>query len=132
MGSHTSTNVNVTDNRTQNVDSTTTDTNIQNKKYDINHTTSNLFVKDDIEGNVNSVKDSINNAYQCFGKSCQTLQQLETNIDVLRTSGLLNSKANRFTTTNVGHLTGDRSSVMTLSELVGRKRLLAPIAILLI
>ena len=62
-GSKVTTNVNVTDNRTQNVDSTTTDTNIQNKKYDIVHNTSNLYLKDDVEGNVNSVTDSINNAY---------------------------------------------------------------------
>ena len=42
------------------------------------------------------------------------LQNMETNIHDLHTSGLLNSHANRFTTTNVGHMAGDRSSVINL------------------
>ena len=46
-----------------------------------------------------------------------SLMELTTNIPDLRTSGLLNSHANRWTTTNVGHLYGDRHSTMTLSEL---------------
>ena len=45
------------------------------------------------------------------------MQELTTNIHDLHTSGLLNSHASRWTTTNVGHLLGDRHSVMTLSEL---------------
>ena len=114
MGSKTNTTINITDNKTQNFDSTTTDRNIQNKEYNISHTTRNTFLHDDIEGNVNNVRNSINNAYQCFGKSCQTLQELTTNIHDLRTSGLLNSHANRWTTTNVGHMLGDRHSVISL------------------
>ena len=42
------------------------------------------------------------------------LVNLETNIGDLHTSGLLNSHASRFTTTNVGHMDGDRSSVISL------------------
>ena len=42
------------------------------------------------------------------------LVNLETNIHDLYTSGLLNSHASRFTTTNVGHMHGDRSSVISL------------------
>ena len=45
------------------------------------------------------------------------LQNLQTNINSLQTAGLLNSHANRFTTTNVGHLVGGNTSVITLSEL---------------
>ena len=45
------------------------------------------------------------------------LVNLETNIHDLQTSGLLNSHASATTTTNVGHLAGDRSSVISLSEL---------------
>ena len=46
------------------------------------------------------------------------LVNLETNIHDLQTSGLLNSHASATTTTNVGHLAGDRSSVISLSELI--------------
>ncbi len=42
------------------------------------------------------------------------LVNLETNIHDLSTSGLLNSHASQFTTTNVGHMHGDRSSVISL------------------
>merc|ERR1719263_2206795 len=42
------------------------------------------------------------------------LVNLDTNIHDLRTSGLLNSHASATTTTNVGHMVGDRSSVITL------------------
>merc|ERR1719263_1826095 len=42
------------------------------------------------------------------------LVNLDTNIHDLRTSGLLNSHASATTTTNVGHIVGDRSSVITL------------------
>ena len=45
------------------------------------------------------------------------LVNLETNIHDLRTEGLLNSHANRWTTTNVGHMNGGRSSVISLGEL---------------
>ena len=45
------------------------------------------------------------------------LQEMPTNIAHLDTAGLLNSRANRFTTTNVGHITGNPSSVISLSEL---------------
>merc|ERR1719263_1120113 len=45
------------------------------------------------------------------------LQDLATNIHDLQTSGLLNSHASRYTTTNVGHMHGDRSSVITLGQL---------------
>ena len=45
------------------------------------------------------------------------LQNLVTNIHDLRTEGLLNSHANRWTTTNVGHMHGGRSSVISLGEL---------------
>ena len=45
------------------------------------------------------------------------LQNLKTNIDHLETDGLLNSIANKHTTTNVRHLIGDKTSVITLSEL---------------
>ena len=45
------------------------------------------------------------------------LVNLNTNIGDLHTSGLLNSHASRFTTTNVGHIAGDRTSVITLGEL---------------
>ena len=45
------------------------------------------------------------------------LVNLETNIHDLQTSGLLNSHASATTTTNVGHMAGDRSSVISLSEL---------------
>ena len=114
MGSKTTTTININDNKTQNVDSTTTDRNIQNKIYNISHTTRNTFLGDDVEGNVNDVRNAVNRAYQCFGKSCQTLQELTTNIHDLRTSGLLNSHANRWTTTNVGHMHGDRHSVISL------------------
>lgn len=57
---------------------------------------------------------SVTNAYWERGTM---LQELATNIHHLHTAGLLNSHANRHTTTNVGHLHGDRSSVITLSEL---------------
>ena len=42
------------------------------------------------------------------------LVNLDTNIGDLNTSGLLNSHANRFTTTNVGHMHGDQTSVISL------------------
>merc|ERR1719506_389313 len=42
------------------------------------------------------------------------LVNLDTNIHDLQTSGLLNSHASITTTTNVGHMHGDRSSVITL------------------
>ena len=42
------------------------------------------------------------------------LVNLETNIGALRTEGLLNSEANRFTTTNVGRMNGGRQSVINL------------------
>ena len=45
------------------------------------------------------------------------LVNLDTNIHDLHTSGLLNSHASKWTTTNVGHMHGDRSSVITLGEL---------------
>ena len=45
------------------------------------------------------------------------LVNLETNIHDLRTSGLLNSHASATTTTNVGHMAGDRTSVISLGEL---------------
>ena len=45
------------------------------------------------------------------------LVNLQTNIGDLHTSGLLNSHASRDTTTNVGHLHGDRTSVISLGEL---------------
>ena len=45
------------------------------------------------------------------------LQNLQTNINTLQTAGLLNSHANRFTTTNVGHMVGGKTSVIDLSEL---------------
>lgn len=46
-----------------------------------------------------------------------SLMEMPTNIHSLQTSGLLNSHANRWTSTNVGHLHGDRTSVISLSEL---------------
>merc|ERR1719263_2210032 len=45
------------------------------------------------------------------------LLEMPTNISSLNTSGLLNSHASATTTTNVGHMHGDRSSVITLGEL---------------
>ena len=45
------------------------------------------------------------------------LVNLQTNIGDLHTSGLLNSHASRDTTTNVGHMSGDRTSVISLGEL---------------
>ena len=45
------------------------------------------------------------------------LVNLNTNIGDLHTSGLLNSHASRYTTTNVGHMHGDRTSVISLGEL---------------
>ena len=45
------------------------------------------------------------------------LVNLDTNIHDLQTSGLLNSHASATTTTNVGHMHGDRSSVINLGEL---------------
>ena len=45
------------------------------------------------------------------------LVNLQTNIHDLHTSGLLNSHASATTTTNVGHMAGDRSSVINLGEL---------------
>ena len=45
------------------------------------------------------------------------LVNLQTNIGDLNTSGLLNSHASRYTTTNVGHMHGDRTSVISLGEL---------------
>ena len=45
------------------------------------------------------------------------LVNLQTNIGDLHTSGLLNSHASRDTTTNVGHMVGDRTSVISLGEL---------------
>ena len=45
------------------------------------------------------------------------LLNLDTNIHDLQTSGLLNSHASRYTTTNVGHMHGDRTSVISLGEL---------------
>ena len=45
------------------------------------------------------------------------LVNLNTNIGDLHTSGLLNSHASRWTTTNVGHMNGDRTSVISLGEL---------------
>ena len=45
------------------------------------------------------------------------LQNLNTNIGDLHTSGLLNSHASRYTTTNVGHMHGDRTSVISLGQL---------------
>jgi hypothetical protein len=45
------------------------------------------------------------------------LMEMPTNIGSLRTRGHLNSHANRWTTTNVGHMAGDSNSVISLSEL---------------
>ena len=45
------------------------------------------------------------------------LVNLNTNIGDLHTSGLLNSHASAYTTTNVGHMVGDRTSVISLGEL---------------
>ena len=45
------------------------------------------------------------------------LVNLNTNIGDLHTSGLLNSHASRWTNTNVGHMHGDRTSVISLGEL---------------
>jgi hypothetical protein len=45
------------------------------------------------------------------------LQEMPTNIGQLDTAGLLNSRASRFTTTNVGNMHGGASSVITLGEL---------------
>ena len=45
------------------------------------------------------------------------LQNLETNIHDLHTQGLLNSHANRWTTTNVGHMHGGFNSEINLGEL---------------
>ena len=45
------------------------------------------------------------------------LQELVTNIHDLGTQGVLNSHANRWTTTNVGHMHGGRSSVISLGQL---------------
>ena len=42
------------------------------------------------------------------------LMEMPTNIGALKTSGLLNSHASTVTTTNVGTLSGDRSSVINL------------------
>ena len=46
------------------------------------------------------------------------MQELRTNIHDLRTSGLLRSVAKRHTTTNVGHMHGDRHSVISLGLLL--------------
>ena len=45
------------------------------------------------------------------------LVNLNTNIGDLHTSGLLKSHASATTTTNVGHMHGDRTSVISLGEL---------------
>ena len=62
----------------------------------------------------------LQNLNYCSGSACNQmhyLQEMPTNIGSLKTAGLLNSRANRFTTTNVGHLNGGATSVITLSEL---------------
>ena len=63
----------------------------------------------------------LQNMQYCSGSACNQMRyqliEMPTNIGHLQTAGLLNSHASTLTTTNVGHLYGDRSSVISLSEL---------------
>ena len=63
----------------------------------------------------------LQNMQYCSGSACNQMQyqliEMPTNIGHLDTAGLLNSRASRFTTTNVGQLNGGASSVITLGEL---------------
>ena len=62
----------------------------------------------------------LQNMQYCSGSACNQmhyLQEMPTNIGQLDTAGLLNSRASRFTTTNVGNMHGGASSVITLGEL---------------
>ena len=63
----------------------------------------------------------LQNLNHCSGSACNQMQyqliEMPTNIGHLDTAGLLNSRASRFTTTNVGQLNGGASSVITLGEL---------------
>ena len=60
----------------------------------------------------------LQNMQYCSGSACNQMRyqliEMPTNIGALRTSGLLNSHASQFTTTNVANLAGDRSSVINL------------------
>ena len=46
------------------------------------------------------------------------MQNLATNIHTIDTRGLLSSKANRWTDTNVGHMNGGRQSVISLGQML--------------
>ena len=61
----------------------------------------------------------LQNLNYCSGSACNQmyLMNMPTNIGTLQTAGLLNSHASPVTTTNVAHLNGGRSSVISLSEL---------------
>ena len=62
----------------------------------------------------------LQNMQYCSGSACNQmnyLQEMPTNIGHLDTQGLLNSRASRFTTTNVAQLNSGASSVISLGEL---------------
>ena len=62
----------------------------------------------------------LQNMAYCSGSACNQmhyLQVLPSNFGQVHTAGLLNSHASKDTITNVGKLVGDRTSVITLSEL---------------
>mgnify|MGYP000887905973 CR=1 FL=1 len=105
-------------NTTINNHTTTNETNTQNNVTDhtvVTNKTNDHFTTlndDSAQGGYIIAHNDANQGTAVYG-----LQQLQTNIGHLRTRGLLNSQANQYTTTNVGHIRGGKSSVITLSEL---------------
>ena len=109
---HHETNTTVNNNSTtnsENVFNTVKDNTVVTNKHNEHITTLN---NDSAAGGLIIAHDDANTGTAIYG-----LQELQTNIHTLRTSGLLNSHANRWTTTNVGHMSGDRHSVISLGEL---------------
>ena len=106
--SNTTVNNNSTTN-SENVFNTVKDNTVVTNKHNEHITTLN---NDSAAGGLIIAHDDANTGTAIYG-----LQELPTNIHTLRTSGLLNSHANRWTTTNVGHMAGDRHSVISLGEL---------------